>query len=47
MTATVPAAAAATTPTDPAALQVVDVDLHHQIANWQDVAPYAPEGPRL
>lgn len=31
----------------PAALQVIDVDLHHQIANWQDVAPYSPEGLRF
>lgn len=30
----------------PAALQVVDADLHHQIASWQDVAPYAPAGLR-
>jgi predicted TIM-barrel fold metal-dependent hydrolase len=28
------------------ALQGIDVDLHHQIASWQDVAPYAPEGLR-
>ena len=46
MSAAAPAASAATTQTDPAALQVIDVDLHHQIANWQDVAPYAPEGLR-
>lgn len=31
---------------DPARLQAIDVDLHHHIANWQAVAPYAPEGLR-
>jgi uncharacterized protein len=30
----------------PAALQAIDVDLHQHIANWQDVAPYAPAGLR-
>jgi uncharacterized protein len=30
----------------PAALRAIDVDLHHQIASWQDVAPYAPAGLR-
>jgi uncharacterized protein len=30
----------------PPALQAIDVDLHHHIANWQDVAPYAPAGLR-
>jgi uncharacterized protein len=29
-----------------ATLQAIDVDLHHHIASWQDVAPYAPEGLR-
>ncbi len=27
-------------------LQTIDADLHHHIANWQEVAPYAPEGLR-
>lgn len=27
-------------------LQAIDVDLHHHIANWQEVAPYAPPGLR-
>src|SRR5207244_13427265 len=30
----------------PAAPQVIDVDLHHHIASWRDVAPYAPAGLR-
>ena len=30
----------------PAGLRVIDIDLHHQIASWQDVAPYAPAGLR-
>ena len=30
----------------PRALHAIDVDLHHQIASWQDVAPYAPAGLR-
>lgn len=30
----------------PPMLQAIDVDLHHHIANWQDVAPYAPPGLR-
>jgi uncharacterized protein len=30
----------------PIALQAIDVDLHHHIASWQDVAPYAPAGLR-
>ena len=25
---------------------IVDVDLHHQIADWKAVAPYVPEGLR-
>jgi predicted TIM-barrel fold metal-dependent hydrolase len=29
-----------------AALRAIDIDLHHQIASWQDVAPYAPAGLR-
>jgi uncharacterized protein len=29
-----------------ATLQAIDVDLHHHIASWQDVAPYAPAGLR-
>jgi uncharacterized protein len=28
------------------AFRSIDVDLHHQIASWQDVAPYAPAGLR-
>jgi predicted TIM-barrel fold metal-dependent hydrolase len=28
------------------ALQAIDVDLHHHIASWQAVAPYAPAGLR-
>jgi predicted TIM-barrel fold metal-dependent hydrolase len=28
------------------ALRAIDVDLHHQIVNWQAVAPYAPPGLR-
>jgi uncharacterized protein len=30
----------------PATLQTIDVDLHHNIVSWQDVAPYAPQGLR-
>ncbi len=30
----------------PPTLLAIDVDLHHQIASWQDVAPYAPAGLR-
>jgi predicted TIM-barrel fold metal-dependent hydrolase len=30
----------------PAKLQAIDADLHHHIASWQDVAPYAPAGLR-
>src|SRR5262245_3846106 len=26
--------------------QAIDVDLHHHISSWQDVAPYAPQGLR-
>jgi uncharacterized protein len=29
-----------------ATLRAIDVDLHHDIASWQDVAPYAPQGLR-
>src|SRR5215207_3064409 len=29
-----------------ARLRAIDVDLHHHIASWRDVAPYAPEGLR-
>ena len=46
MIATAPASAAATGHGSPAALQMIDVDLHHQVINWQDVAPYSPEGLR-
>ncbi len=28
-------------------LRTIDVDLHHHIANWQDVGPFAPEGLRF
>ena len=31
---------------DPVSLRAIDVDLHHQITDWQAVAPYAPEGLR-
>src|SRR5262249_61043872 len=45
---------ATTTPTSlvrdrkhtPPTLQTIDVDLHQHIANWRDVAPYAPQGLR-
>src|SRR3954454_6212056 len=47
MVTSAPAAAVAAGGADPAALQVIDVDLHHQIANWQEVAPYAPDGLRF
>src|SRR4029079_14268754 len=30
----------------PPTLGVIDVDLHHHIASWQEVAPYAPQGLR-
>ena len=46
MSATAPVASSAVDRANPAALRVIDVDLHHHIANWQDVAPYAPEGLR-
>jgi predicted TIM-barrel fold metal-dependent hydrolase len=46
MIATVPAAHGAAGEQAPAALRVIDVDLHHQIGNWQEVAPYSPEGLR-
>jgi len=46
MVASAPAAAVAAGGAAPAALRVIDVDLHHQIANWQEVAPYAPDGLR-
>ena len=46
MSATAPAAGGRVGGQNPAALRVIDVDLHHQIANWQDVAPFSPEGLR-
>src|SRR5215218_1042391 len=29
-----------------ATLRAIDVDLHHDIASWQAIAPYAPQGLR-
>lgn len=46
MVTTPPSAQSATDRDTLATRQVIDVDLHHHIANWQDVAPYAPEGLR-
>jgi len=34
------------TPRDRTRLRAIDVDLHHQIANWEEVAPFSPPGLR-
>ena len=46
MEAILPASLAEDRAEPPAALRAIDVDLHHHIASWQDVAPYAPAGLR-
>ena len=46
MPITVPASVIEASPDTPATLRTIDVDLHHHIDNWQNVAPYAPPGLR-
>ena len=41
-----PLAAPVETSRDPATFRAIDVDLHHQFANWGDIAEYAPAGLR-
>ncbi len=46
MAAFAPLALAESQTDNPTMLHTIDVDLHHQIANWQNIAPYAPAGLR-